>query len=127
MNDSAATHVVSLFVKNIPRALHWKGLWFIFARYGNVTGAFIANKLRRRGKRLGFVRFGSKVEVERGMEKLNSFVLNGFKLSVQFEKSRGLSREGGLRNADRETRRWGGGFNQAEASKEAFQRNLNQE
>ncbi|KAE8657156.1 Bidirectional sugar transporter SWEET14 [Hibiscus syriacus] len=91
----------------VPWALHWKGLWFIFARYGNVVGAFIANKLSRRGKWFGFVRFGSKVEAERGMEKLNGFVLNGFKLSVQFEKSRGFSRVGGLRNADRETRKWG--------------------
>ncbi|KAE8710667.1 Polygalacturonase [Hibiscus syriacus] len=126
MNGSAATQVVSLFVENIPRAFHWKGLWFIFARYGNVVGAYIANKLSRRGKRFGFVRFGSKVEVECGMEKLNGFVLNDFKLSVQFENSKGFSRVGGLRIANRETRRWGVP-NQAEASKEAFQRILNQE
>ncbi|KAE8735553.1 hypothetical protein F3Y22_tig00000340pilonHSYRG00621 [Hibiscus syriacus] len=70
--------------------------------------------------------FGSKVDAERDKEKLNGFVLNGFKLSVHFEKSRGLSRVGGHRNADMETRRCGG-FIQAESSKEAFLRNLNQE
>ncbi|KAE8680257.1 hypothetical protein F3Y22_tig00111392pilonHSYRG00536 [Hibiscus syriacus] len=95
MNGSSPTQVISLFVENIPRAFHWKGIWFLFARYGNVVGAFIANKLSRNGMRFGFVRFGSKVEAERGKEKLNGFVLNGFKLSVQFEKSRGLSRVGG--------------------------------
>ncbi|KAE8723923.1 hypothetical protein F3Y22_tig00011277pilonHSYRG00082 [Hibiscus syriacus] len=104
ITGSAVTQVVSLFVENIPKVFHWKGLWFLFSRYGNVVGAFIANKLSRKGKRFGFVRFGSKVEAERCMEKLNGFVLNDCKLSVQFEKSRGLSRMGGLRDADREIR-----------------------
>ncbi|KAE8679080.1 hypothetical protein F3Y22_tig00111402pilonHSYRG00786 [Hibiscus syriacus] len=126
MIDSTATQVVSLFMENIPKAFHWKGLWFLFARYGNVVGEFIANKLSRKGKRFGFVRFGSKVEAERCMEKLNGFVLNDCKLSVQFEKSRESSRMGGSRDADRVIRPWGGCF-QVETSKEASLRNLNQE
>ncbi|KAE8658559.1 hypothetical protein F3Y22_tig00116971pilonHSYRG00794 [Hibiscus syriacus] len=126
MIGSTATQVVSLFVENIPKAFHWKGLRFLFARYGNVVGAFIANKLSRKGKRFGFDRFGSKVEAERCLEKLNGFVLNDCKLSVQFEKSRESSRMGGSKDADRVIRPWGG-CSQAETSKEASLRNLNQE
>ncbi|KAL4369166.1 hypothetical protein GQ457_05G034750 [Hibiscus cannabinus] len=74
---------VSLFVENIPRRMHWKGLWHLFARHGDVTATFIAGKLSRGGKRFGFVRFGSEVEAMRAMERLNGCMIYGFLLTVK--------------------------------------------
>ncbi|KAE8726405.1 hypothetical protein F3Y22_tig00006992pilonHSYRG00035 [Hibiscus syriacus] len=46
--------VFTLFVENIPKAMHWKGLWFTFARHGEVVKVFMARKLSKGGKRYGF-------------------------------------------------------------------------
>ncbi|KAL4332088.1 hypothetical protein GQ457_07G001620 [Hibiscus cannabinus] len=35
-------HVV-VYVENISKAMSWQGLWFEFARHGNVVAAFISN------------------------------------------------------------------------------------
>ncbi|KAL4388115.1 hypothetical protein GQ457_09G030790 [Hibiscus cannabinus] len=75
--------VISLFVENIPKTLHWKGLWFSFARHGEVVDAYIARKLSRGGKRFGFVRMSSMAEAERAIERLHDFSLYGSKLSVK--------------------------------------------
>ncbi|KAK8635747.1 hypothetical protein V6N13_004467 [Hibiscus sabdariffa] len=63
--------------------MHWKGLWHLFARYGDVIATFIAGKLSRGGKRFGFVRFGSEVEAMRAMERLNGCMIYGFLLTVK--------------------------------------------
>ncbi|KAK8991885.1 hypothetical protein V6N11_044783 [Hibiscus sabdariffa] len=42
-----AQSVVSLFVENIPEAMHWKRLWFSFARHGEVENVYIARKRSR--------------------------------------------------------------------------------
>ncbi|KAK8712688.1 hypothetical protein V6N13_147918 [Hibiscus sabdariffa] len=75
--------VILLFMENIPKTLHWKGLWFSFARHGEVVHAYIARKLSRGGKRFGFVRMSSMAEAERAIERLHVFRLYGSKLSVK--------------------------------------------
>ncbi|PWA62359.1 RNA-directed DNA polymerase, eukaryota [Artemisia annua] len=47
----------SFYVTNFPLSLDAKGLWKVFAPYGRLVDAFIANKKSKLGKRFGFVRF----------------------------------------------------------------------
>ncbi|KAL4309665.1 hypothetical protein GQ457_01G010940 [Hibiscus cannabinus] len=75
--------VVSLFVENLPETLHWKGLWFSFARHGDVVNAYITRKRNRGGKRFGFVRMKNLKEAERVIQRLHGFTLYGLKLSVK--------------------------------------------
>ncbi|KAK8558369.1 hypothetical protein V6N13_038842 [Hibiscus sabdariffa] len=60
---------ISVFVENIPNAMHWKGLWHAFARHGDVTDTYIPRKLSRRGKRFGFVRMKSRKDALRVIER----------------------------------------------------------
>ncbi|KAL4318899.1 hypothetical protein GQ457_18G023820 [Hibiscus cannabinus] len=78
--------VVSVFVENIPKAMHWKGLWHTFARHGDVIGSFIARKLSRGGKRFGFVRMKNRADALRVIERLNGFMLYGFRLTVNLAR-----------------------------------------
>ncbi|KAK8998073.1 hypothetical protein V6N11_012605 [Hibiscus sabdariffa] len=41
-HDSLRNREVSLFVENIPSRMHWKGLWYLFLKYGDVVASFIA-------------------------------------------------------------------------------------
>ncbi|KAK8576933.1 hypothetical protein V6N13_121932 [Hibiscus sabdariffa] len=75
--------VTTLFVENIPEKMHWKRLWFSFARHGDVVNAYIARKLSRGGKRFGFVRMKEKVDADRAIERLHGFFLYGSKLTVK--------------------------------------------
>ncbi|KAL4295863.1 hypothetical protein GQ457_12G032780 [Hibiscus cannabinus] len=70
---------VNLFVDNLPKTLHWQGLWHIFARHGDV---YIARKLNTRGQRFGFVRFEKEVDASRAVERLNGLSIHGNKISV---------------------------------------------
>ncbi|KAK8633133.1 hypothetical protein V6N13_013987 [Hibiscus sabdariffa] len=53
-----------------------------FERHGNVLDAFIARRLSRRGRKFGFVRFGDSTDALRALERLNGFIMYGFKLTV---------------------------------------------
>ncbi|KAK8570926.1 hypothetical protein V6N13_103323 [Hibiscus sabdariffa] len=77
---------ITLFVDNILQKMHWKGLWFAFARHGNVIDAFIARKLSRGGSRFGFIRFDKRSDALRAIERLNDFTLFGNKISVSFAR-----------------------------------------
>ncbi|KAK8604718.1 hypothetical protein V6N13_099649 [Hibiscus sabdariffa] len=81
--DTGRQEVVSLFVENLPETLHWKGLWFSFARHRDVVNAYIARKRSRWGKRFGFVRMKNLEEAERVIQRLHGFILYGSKLSVK--------------------------------------------
>ncbi|KAK8585593.1 hypothetical protein V6N13_050570 [Hibiscus sabdariffa] len=81
--DNGNKEVISLFVENRLEKLHWKGLWFSFARHGDVVSVYIAKRKSRGGKRFGFVRMKNLVEAERVMERLHGFTLYGSKLSVK--------------------------------------------
>ncbi|KAK8514610.1 hypothetical protein V6N12_057509 [Hibiscus sabdariffa] len=81
--DPAGERSVSIFVENIPTRMHWKGLWHLFARHGDVYATYIARKLSRGGKRFGFVRFKNEVDAGRAMERLDGFVVYSFRLTVK--------------------------------------------
>ncbi|KAK8689102.1 hypothetical protein V6N13_087829 [Hibiscus sabdariffa] len=66
--------------------MQWKGLWHAFARHGDVIDAYIARKLSRSGRKFGFVRFKSRDDTARAIDRLNGFTLYGFKLSVSEAK-----------------------------------------
>ncbi|KAK8603273.1 hypothetical protein V6N13_085464 [Hibiscus sabdariffa] len=77
---------VSLFVENLPPALHWQGLWFALGRHGIVVDAFIARKLSMRGKRFGFIRFANRWDALRAIERLDGFRLYGYRISVKMAR-----------------------------------------
>ncbi|KAK8549371.1 hypothetical protein V6N13_055843 [Hibiscus sabdariffa] len=80
---------ISLFVDNLPKALHWKGLWQVFGRYGEVVDAFIARKVSRGGRRFGFVRFANREDAVVASKRLNGFFLYGFRIFTAFAKFNG--------------------------------------
>ncbi|KAL4364313.1 hypothetical protein GQ457_04G009840 [Hibiscus cannabinus] len=65
----------TVFVSNLPPRLHWQGLWFAFARYGDVIDAFIPAKKSKTGFRYGFVRFLKLEDAERAISHLSGSVL----------------------------------------------------
>ncbi|KAK8656801.1 hypothetical protein V6N13_098738 [Hibiscus sabdariffa] len=75
--------VITLFVENLSENLHWKGLWFSFARHGEVVNVYIARKRSRGGKRFGFVRMKGLESAEWVMNRLHGFILYGSKLTVK--------------------------------------------
>ncbi|KAK8681360.1 hypothetical protein V6N13_053764 [Hibiscus sabdariffa] len=79
-------HGYTLYVENIPQAMKWKGLWHAFARHGDVIEVYSAWKLSRSGRKFGFVRFKSRDDATRAIERLNGFTLYGFRLSLSEEK-----------------------------------------
>ncbi|KAK8671541.1 hypothetical protein V6N13_038135 [Hibiscus sabdariffa] len=56
----------TVFVSSLPPRLHWQGLWFAFARHGEVIDAFIPEKKSKKGIRYGFVRFVNLEDAEKG-------------------------------------------------------------
>ncbi|KAK8682954.1 hypothetical protein V6N13_039032 [Hibiscus sabdariffa] len=87
------SQIVNLFVRNLPPALHWSGLWQIFGRHGDIIESYIARKVDRTGKRFGFVKFKNRIEAERAIERLNGFCLYGFRLSVTEARYNGFQKE----------------------------------
>ncbi|KAK8658940.1 hypothetical protein V6N13_029159 [Hibiscus sabdariffa] len=81
--------VVTLFMDNHPNILHWKGLWHIFARHGDVIDAYIASKWNRGGRRFRFVRFEREVDALRATERLDGLFIYRNKISVAFAKYSG--------------------------------------
>ncbi|KAK8699606.1 hypothetical protein V6N13_115689 [Hibiscus sabdariffa] len=53
----------TIFIHNLPEKMHWKGLWATFAHHGEVIDAFIPRKRSRNGRKFGFVRYSSRVDV----------------------------------------------------------------
>ncbi|KAK8684871.1 hypothetical protein V6N13_040886 [Hibiscus sabdariffa] len=83
---------VNLFADNLPKTLHWQGLWHIFERHGDVRDVYIARKLNTRGQRFGFVRFEKEVDASRAVERLNGLSIYGNKISVNIAKYEGSSK-----------------------------------
>ncbi|KAL4271259.1 hypothetical protein GQ457_13G026050 [Hibiscus cannabinus] len=77
---------ISLFVENLPERLHWKGLWFAFARHGEVVNVYIARKKSRGGKRFGFVRMKNLEEADRVTQRLNGAIFYGSRLVVKIAR-----------------------------------------
>ncbi|KAK8648313.1 hypothetical protein V6N13_129070 [Hibiscus sabdariffa] len=76
----------TVFVSNLPPRLHWKGLWFAFARYGEVIDAFIPTKKSKTGFRYDFVRFLSLEDADRTILHLNGSVLYGNRLNASLAR-----------------------------------------
>ncbi|KAK8681310.1 hypothetical protein V6N13_053714 [Hibiscus sabdariffa] len=68
-------HGYTLYVENIPQAMQWKGLWHAFVRHGDVIEAYSAWNLSRSGRKFGFVRFKSRDDATRAIDRLNGFTL----------------------------------------------------
>ncbi|KAE8678066.1 hypothetical protein F3Y22_tig00111445pilonHSYRG00069 [Hibiscus syriacus] len=77
---------ISLFVDNLPNSIHWKGLWHIVGRYGEVLSVYLPSKRSRAGSRFGFVKVGNMVEANRVKERLNGLMVYGSRISVSFAK-----------------------------------------
>ncbi|KAK8598800.1 hypothetical protein V6N13_076746 [Hibiscus sabdariffa] len=82
---------ITLFVQNLPTTIHWRGLWQVFGRHGDVVDSFIASKLDRAGRRFGFVRFSNRLDANRAIERLDGFRLYGSRISVSVAKYNGRS------------------------------------
>ncbi|KAK8614378.1 hypothetical protein V6N13_122738 [Hibiscus sabdariffa] len=76
----------TVFVSNLPPRLHWQGLWFAFARHGEVVDAFIPARKSKKGHRFGFVRFTTLKEAEKAIAQMNGCVLYGSRLAVRLAK-----------------------------------------
>ncbi|KAL4333678.1 hypothetical protein GQ457_07G001200 [Hibiscus cannabinus] len=87
----------TLFVENIPWRMQWRGLWYMFARHGEVIRTFIAKKLSRGGNRFGFVEFGCQDDANRAMERLNGFSTYGFRLTVKVARESNMKKAGELK------------------------------
>ncbi|PPS09916.1 hypothetical protein GOBAR_AA10735 [Gossypium barbadense] len=76
MGDRRARNKVRMvFFDNIPKNMHWKGLWTLFSFHGEVIDAFIPVKRNKAGKRLRFVRFNKEEDAQRAIDRLDGFVL----------------------------------------------------
>ncbi|KAK8609505.1 hypothetical protein V6N13_061953 [Hibiscus sabdariffa] len=71
------------------KTLHWRGLWHMFARHGDVVDAYIASKFNRGGKRFRFVRFEREDAGSRAMERLHGLSVYGYKILVATAKYSG--------------------------------------
>ncbi|KAL4386470.1 hypothetical protein GQ457_09G023950 [Hibiscus cannabinus] len=82
MSGSTQPKCWTVFVANLPRNLHWKGVWQVFDRHGVVVDVFIPKKLAKDGSRFCFVRMRSKGDAERVIERFNGFWLYGSRVRV---------------------------------------------
>ncbi|KAK8701943.1 hypothetical protein V6N13_020318 [Hibiscus sabdariffa] len=80
------TLVGSFIHKTTYREIALQGLWFAFARHGDVVDAFISTKRNIKGRRFDFVRFSKKTDADRAIERLNGFKLFGSKITVSVAK-----------------------------------------
>ncbi|KAK8561276.1 hypothetical protein V6N12_048350 [Hibiscus sabdariffa] len=104
--------VISLFVENLPESLHWTGLWFAFARYGEVVNVYIARKRSRGGKRFGFARMENMGDANRAIQRLNGFALYGSRLVVKIARDiQGWKRSTAGRSQSFEPKQTGNGKN----------------
>ncbi|TYJ31650.1 hypothetical protein E1A91_A06G213400v1, partial [Gossypium mustelinum] len=69
--------------------MHWKGLWALFSFHGEVKDAFIPIKKSKSGTRFGFVRYSSVIDAQRAINRLNGFVILGYRISVKMASFRG--------------------------------------
>ena len=66
----------------MPPTLTSKGLWSICAPYGRLVDAFIANKLSKRGKRFGFIRFLGVNDANVFVKSLSNIWIGSFHIFI---------------------------------------------
>ncbi|XVF30699.1 hypothetical protein REPUB_Repub16aG0080600 [Reevesia pubescens] len=76
---------VTIFV-NLPEQVRWRWLERIFGRFGFAVDVFIPRKRSLRGKRFGFVRYGSIADARKAIWNLNGVWLLDAKIGVYFAK-----------------------------------------
>ncbi|KAK8690674.1 hypothetical protein V6N13_074205 [Hibiscus sabdariffa] len=76
----------TIFISNLPPRFRWQGLWFAFARHGEVIDAFIPAKKSKRGIRYGFVRFINLEDAEKAIDQKNGSVLYGCQLTASLAR-----------------------------------------
>lgn len=86
MESSREKKIITLYVYNIPKFMHWKGLWVLFGYHGKVVVAFIPSRENIRGRRYGFVRFEEIREAQRAITRLNGFFLLGNRIWVKIAR-----------------------------------------
>lgn len=69
--------------------MHWKGLWGLFSFHGEVKDAFVPIKKSKDGTRFGFFRYSNDTDAHRAIERLNGFVLLGYRIGVKMASFRG--------------------------------------
>ncbi|PPS13576.1 hypothetical protein GOBAR_AA07007 [Gossypium barbadense] len=69
--------------------MHGKGLWALFSFHGEVKDAFIPIKKSKFGTRFGFVRYSSVTNAQRAIDRLNGFVILGYRISLKMVRFRG--------------------------------------
>lgn len=79
-------NVIMLFVYNIPKTMHCKGLWALFEYHGKVVDAFILKRESIRGRRYEFVRFNYRRDAQREITRLNDFILMGNRIWVKMAR-----------------------------------------
>jgi RNA recognition motif-containing protein len=65
--------LISFYSSYFPNSTRSSFLWYVFHKWGNVTGVFIPTKRSKRGKKFGFVRFRNVADVtalENGLNNL---------------------------------------------------------
>ncbi|KAK8709220.1 hypothetical protein V6N13_060245 [Hibiscus sabdariffa] len=86
MQWEAREGAISLFVENLPERLHWKILWFAFARRGEVVNVYIARRRSRGDKRFRFVMMKNLEEADRVTQRFNGTTLYGLRLVVKIAR-----------------------------------------
>ncbi|XVF09643.1 hypothetical protein REPUB_Repub07fG0111900 [Reevesia pubescens] len=81
--------VTSVFVKNIPKKVHWRWLWKIFENHGKVVDVFIPRKRSGLGKRYGFVYFAFRPAALTAITRLNGAWLLNSRIGVNIARFRG--------------------------------------
>lgn len=86
--------LITVYVHSIPATMHWKGLWTLFRYHGEVKYAFILAKKNKRGRRFGFMWFVKMMDARRAINRLNGFVILGYRMSVYMARFKGRSQVG---------------------------------
>ncbi|MBA0614319.1 hypothetical protein Godav_014626, partial [Gossypium davidsonii] len=81
--------LITVYIYNI-----WKVLWTLFRYHGEVIDAFIPAKKNKSGRRFGFVRFDKMGDARKDINRLNGFVILGYKISVYMTRFKGRSQIG---------------------------------
>ncbi|KAH1130479.1 hypothetical protein J1N35_001857 [Gossypium stocksii] len=89
---------ITVFVNNIPASMHWKGLWVLFNFHRDVKDAFIPKKKSKFGSRFGFMRFSSVTDAQQAIERLNGFIILGYRIRVKMASFKGRRKIWGKRN-----------------------------
>ncbi|XP_028118826.1 serine/arginine-rich splicing factor 8-like [Camellia sinensis] len=83
-NEKRRSSLFTLFVDNLPEAMHPKSMYTLFTKFGVVRDVFIPNKRRSVTKtRFGFVRFDCPIAAQIAEQKANGLWIDNKALAVK--------------------------------------------